>query len=313
MRSRARPMERPRAQSVSKPNHERLRHCDHLAGMGSDFVGDFLAGLSMLMLPQGTEIAKEGDTAEKLMCLSTGEVEVVTGENVSIVWKPSILGYIGVDGRWTSTLRAVSNCDCRVIGMKELTELLDQYPFEKSKFSSLIPTRGHRSSEPLKPLMERKCAGLKFSRAQSLKALRSVQREEEPTSPSHLWANFKPWTFDGAVAKSETPWAQLGRARPLPSLRHAKEVEGDFLMARPKTEEQRSLRSPLRSESPRSQCLSRKSTTETVGDDEYVECRVRKVRFQHLDVREVQMEASTRVLKSPTLCSGAKAVMYRVS
>lgn len=128
-------------------SHDCLRQCDDLAGMCESFLREFFNQLCVMMIPEGNLIMKEGELADKLYILSTGTVEIVAGPKevqVGVVTGPTLLGPMGLflaGGRRKATVKARTFCDCRVVDVKALKEILVRYPEEKSKFESLATAR----------------------------------------------------------------------------------------------------------------------------------------------------------------------------
>lgn len=122
-------------------HYQYLRHCDLLAGLSEQFFLLFFRELSSRACAAGQVLLKEGEKADELIFLCTGEVELLVGRELKRVARLSGPSFFGEDdvlqgGRRPATVRALTPCDSFVITRAALLELLANFPLAKSRFAA---------------------------------------------------------------------------------------------------------------------------------------------------------------------------------
>lgn len=131
-------------------SHACLLKCDFFAGMDEDFLNELMRELSVEMFQEGDVIVRQGQVADQLYVLQTGEVEVLLpldsgGEiQVATLQGGTIFGamaFFSSSTRQKVTVRALRFCDCRVVHRRALQPLMQRYPKVRQSFEQLAQQR----------------------------------------------------------------------------------------------------------------------------------------------------------------------------
>eukprot|EP00930_Biecheleria_cincta_P004936 TRINITY_DN105869_c0_g1_i1.p1 TRINITY_DN105869_c0_g1~~TRINITY_DN105869_c0_g1_i1.p1 ORF type:complete len:346 (+),score=38.36 TRINITY_DN105869_c0_g1_i1:41-1039(+) len=153
---------RPRRRSLGmggELNPELLLKTKEFSGRDPEFVKDVAFKAQLALFSDGDTILQQGDAADKLYCLKTGEVAIIVDEiQVATLGAGAIFGIAAMfdtAGKRNATVKAIGFCDCRVITRSAFQAAVENYPSEKAHFRELAAEQV-RVSRANKLLAERK-------------------------------------------------------------------------------------------------------------------------------------------------------------
>ena len=133
-----------------KLNHE-IRKVDLFKSCSGQFVAALAKNLIPRIFNQDDDVFLEGDEGKEMFFITKGEVDIVKGGKV--VWTFKDGNFFGemalVDalGTRTAGARAKTNVNTLVLGKKEFTEALNEFPNEKHAIERVIEERNKKNEE----------------------------------------------------------------------------------------------------------------------------------------------------------------------
>ncbi|CAE8661673.1 unnamed protein product, partial [Polarella glacialis] len=114
-------------------------------GRNALFVCELGMEAHIELFTAGDTILTQGDIADRVFCLKTGEVEVIVDDVpiTSLAGDGTIFGLaamfkcVGGSNKRNATVKALGLCDCRVITQAAFHAALKRYPEEKAHFQKL--------------------------------------------------------------------------------------------------------------------------------------------------------------------------------
>lgn len=115
------------------------------AGRNEHFLNALVNMFDVELFLEGSAILHQGELADKLYCLVSGEVEVlVDGKQVNrlsgkgvVFGLAAMFGSIGGNRRRNATIRALTVCECRAIQGKDFMSILVRYPEEHKHYEKM--------------------------------------------------------------------------------------------------------------------------------------------------------------------------------
>lgn len=124
-----------------------LEKCAFFNGRDPRFIEVCMSEFTCEVFNREDIIVNEGDSGATMYYLHGGEAEVLVGPECECVATLSVgaifgeLAVLGVSDVRTTTVRASTFCDCRVLSKEAFNRLLDQFPEEKDFFTQLAKDR----------------------------------------------------------------------------------------------------------------------------------------------------------------------------
>lgn len=198
---------RPRRRSIGSVgmggelNPDLLLKTKEFSGRDPEFVKDVALRAQLALFSEGDIILQQGDAADKLYCLKTGEVAIIVDEvQVATLGGGAVFGIAAMfdtAGKRNATVKALGFCDCRVITRSAFQVAVESYPSEKAHFRELASEQA-KTTKANKLLADRKTRQERYR----------ISVVNEPASPKAIAA----WDAEGQ-SKSTSP-----TPRPLLSL-----------------------------------------------------------------------------------------------
>lgn len=132
-----------------------LKECKLFQDASDKFLTRFATEASTECFQEGAIIVNEGGIADKIYCLTKGEVAVIVGPEEKIVANLSAVTTFGEMAKIqkhnegypvrTATVKASSFCVCRILDYRTFESLLNDYPNERQMFRKMAGERAAAS------------------------------------------------------------------------------------------------------------------------------------------------------------------------
>lgn len=139
-------------QEPSIEDEQIVMQADCFVGRDPGFVKRVAASLTTEAFTPGDMLMKEGEPGYTLYFLVRGRVEVLVGadlKQVAILDEGAFFGEMALFGlpRRAATIRALLSCECRVMNLRDLGPLLQEFPVERQFFEARAGERRKQLEE----------------------------------------------------------------------------------------------------------------------------------------------------------------------